>query len=205
MWDQFLEINFQKLVTMTQPRRALGQTSRNSPVTWVQTDRATHERWAQLILTAPRSAQLMHILCAHVGEFNAVAIAQPLLAKMMGCTERTVRNALAPLVEGNWIQVVQMGARGTVNAYVINDRVAWTKNRDERKNYSLFSAMIVADAADQTPETLNGPDLRRLPMIYPPEQALPTGSGDPGAQMLLDGMEPVIEGEPRFPLFEEDT
>lgn len=40
-------------------------------------------------------------------------------------------------------------------------------------------------------------------MIYPPEQALPSGDGDPGSQMLLDGMEPVIEGEPRFPDFEE--
>lgn len=189
---------------MSAPRRSLGQPTKNGPTTWVQTDRATHERWAKLILSAPRSAQLMHILCAHVGEFNAVAIAQPLLAKMMGCTERTVRNALAPLVEGNWIQVVQMGARGTVNAYVINDRVAWTRNRDERKSYSLFSAMIVADAADQTPETLDGPALRRLPMIYPPEQALPTGPGEPGAQMLLDGMEPVIEGEPRIPDFDNN-
>ena len=34
-------------------------------------------------------------------------------------------------------------------------------------------------------------------MIYPPEQALPAGAGEEGAQMLLDGMEPVIEGPPR--------
>lgn len=190
-------------MTPPNPRRSLGQPAKNGPTTWVQTDRATHEKWANLILTSPRSAQLMHLLCAHVGEFNAVAIGQPLLAKMMGCSERTVRNALAPLITGNWLQVVQLGARGTVNAYVINDRVAWTRNRDERQNFSLFSAVVIADLADQPAETLKETPLRRLPLIYPPEQALPTGPGEPGAQMLLDGMEPVIEGEPRFPGFEE--
>jgi hypothetical protein len=139
---------------------------------------------------------LIHILCAHVGSNNAVVVSQKTLAKLMGCTDRTVRNALIPLIAGKWIQVVQVGSSATVNAYVINDRVAWTEGRDKLR-LSLFNAVVVADAADQPVGGIqDDTPLLRLPIIYPPEEALPVGEGEPGAQMSLPGMEPVIVGAP---------
>lgn len=173
----------------------VGAPATYQPRSWVQTDRASHEAWSRLILTNQRAAQLMHVLCAHVGTGNAVVIGQKTLAKLMGCTERTVRNALPALVKGRWLQVVQIGQHGTVNAYRINDRVAWTESRDKLHRLSLFSAQIVADAADQHAETMETTELRRVPLIYPPEEALPAGEGEPGAQIALPGLEPVIEGD----------
>src|SRR5428012_7874 len=72
---------------------------------FVQTERATHEAWARLILQNNRSAQLMHVLCSQLDDAtNAVVASQKTLAKLMGCSDRTVRNALTPLIEGQWIQ-----------------------------------------------------------------------------------------------------
>lgn len=140
---------------------------------------------------------VMHHLVAKMGPQNAVVISQKTLAKLLGCHPDTVKRAVADLVRDRWVQVVQVGGRGTVNAYVVNDTVAWGQARDQRTTLSVFSAQVVADAEDQNQATLETSGLRRLPLIYPPEEALPAGEGEPGAQMLLDGMEPVIEGQKR--------
>jgi DNA-binding transcriptional MocR family regulator len=92
---------------------------------WVQTERAAHEAWAALIAKAPKAAQLMHILTARVGEHNAVVISQKTLRSLMGCSRPTVQRALDVLSQDKWIEIRQIGESGTVNAYVINDRVAW--------------------------------------------------------------------------------
>lgn len=178
-------------------RRQLGAPVSGGPGSWVQTERAAHEAWARMTMNSPRAAALMHHLVARMGHQNAVVVSHKTLAKMMGCGTRTIIRALADLERDRWIQVVQLGQTGTVNAYVVNDQVAWGQSRDDRPNLSTFSAVIVADREDQDPYTLEANSLRRLPLIYPPEQALPAGPGEPGAQMLLDGMEPVIEGAPR--------
>lgn len=170
---------------------------------FVQTERKAHESWAALIKKSPTAAMVLHHLVAKMGHQNAVVIGQKTLATLLDCHPDTVKRAIADLVKDRWIQVIQIGGRGTVNAYVVNDSVAWGQARDQRQHLSQFSAQVIADAQDQSPAALQSGQLRRLPMIYPPEQALPSGDGDPGAQMLLDGMEPVIEGEPRFPDFEE--
>lgn len=146
---------------------------------------------------------VLHHLVAKMGHQNAVVIGQKTLATLLDCHPDTVKRAIADLVKDRWIQVIQIGGRGTVNAYVVNDSVAWGQARDQRQHLSQFSAQVIADAQDQSPAALQSTQLRRLPLIYPPEQALPSGLGEPGAQMLLDGMEPVIEGEHRFPDFEE--
>lgn len=182
--------------------KKLGVSATSGPSTWVQTERAAHEAWARLTMKSPRAAAVMHTFVARMGHQNAVIISQKLLAKLVGCNERTIRRAIEDLERDRWIQVVQVGPSGTVNAYVVNDTVAWGQKRDQRPSVSIFSAAIVADADDQSEFTLEAKQLRRVPVIYPPEQALPTGPGEPGAQMLLDGMEPVIEGEPRLPGFD---
>ncbi len=147
------------------------------PGSWVQTERHAHEAWARLIGRAPRAAALLHLLVARMGDKNAVVVSQKTLAAMTGTTERTVQRSLATLREERWIQVVRLNGPGTVAAYVVNDQVAWGQSRDEL-SLSIFSATVIADAADQDEATLERIELRRIPSLFPGERQLPTGSGE---------------------------
>lgn len=135
---------------------------------------------------------LMHHLVAHMGHLNAVVVSQKTLAKLMGCSLRTVQYAIADLVAERWIQVVKLNGPGTVSAYVVNDRVAWGQPRDQLC-LSVFSAAVVADIEDQDQAALDHSDLRRIPALYPGERQLPTGPGEPPpAQPAIEGMEPNL-------------
>ncbi len=158
----------------------------------MQTERAAHEAWAALMRSSPRAAELMHHLVARVGEHNAVVISQDDLARMMGKSKRTVIRAAQDLAEANWIEIRQVGRSGGVNAYVINDRVAWSGKRDGIR-YSLFSAnVILSDKHQPDAEKLgNQQPLRQLPKLG--ENQLPTGPGlPPPSEPALPGMEPDL-------------
>lgn len=161
---------------------------------WVQTERAAHEAWAGLIRKSPLAAQVMHILTSQVADHNAVVISQKVLAKLVGGSERGVRAALGILTSDNWIEMRQIGGRGTINAYVINDRVAWNGKRDGIR-YSLFSARVVIAEDEQPDQDQIGQQepLRRLPSAFPGERQLPSGNGlPPPSQPFFDGMEPDL-------------
>ena len=161
---------------------------------WVQTERAAHEAWAALIRRSPLAAQVMHILTSQVGEHNAVVLSQKALAQLVGGSERGVRDALALLQSDNWIETRQIGGRGTVNAYIINDRVAWNGKRDGIR-YSLFSARVILSEEEQPDRDQldQQQPLRQLPGVYPGEQQLPSGPGmPPPSQPFFDGMEPDL-------------
>lgn len=166
---------------------------------WVQTERKAHEAWADLIRKSPLAAQVMHVLTARVGENNAVVISQKNLARLVKGSERGVRNALQLLCDDNWIEIRQIGGRGTVNAHVINDRVAWSGKRDGIR-YSLFSAnVILSDDEQPDAEDLGRQaPLRRLPMIG--ENQLPSGPGlPPPSQPFLDDLEPDLPATTHAP------
>lgn len=159
--------------------------------TWVQTDREAHEAWA-ILAKKPAASAVMHILCANLGEHNAVVISQETIAKLCGLSTRSVRRAIIDLVEGRWIEVRQLGATSQTNAYVVNDRVAWQGARDGLR-YSLFSAAVVVSEEEQPdrPELGTQDPLRRLPRIG--ELQLPNGPGlPPPSQPFLKGMEPDL-------------
>lgn len=159
--------------------------------TFVQTDRATHEAWAKFSIKRPAASAVLHYLTANVGHHNAVVIPQKTMAKALGVSDRTVRRAVEDLAEGNWVQIVRIGA-GRECAYVLNDRVAWADKR-ENLRLSRFSAEIVADAEDQSEHTLYGPELHQLPDMFPDEAQLPSGEGlPPISQPFFDGMEPAL-------------
>lgn len=169
----------------------IGVPAKNKPGHWVQTERKAHEAWANLIARKPRAAQLLHHLVAQMGHQNAVVVSQKILAQLMGVTDRTVRTAIADLVLENWVQVVRIG-KGKEAAYVVNDRVAWGQARDQLR-LSTFSATVIADLDDQSHGTLDHPDLRRIPTLYPGERQLPSGAGlAPPSQPALDGLEPDL-------------
>ena len=162
--------------------------------TWVQTERAAHEAWAELIDRSPQAAKLMHILTARIEDHNAVVISQDTLAKLARASRRTVQRALAVLRDGQWIDIRQIGPNGTVNAYVINDRVAWADRRDNLR-LSIFSATVIVDADEQPDrDSLDAlPPLHRLPSLFEGETQLPAGKGlPPVSQPFLGGMEPDL-------------
>lgn len=159
--------------------------------TWIQTDREAHEAWA-ILAKKPAASAVMHILCANLGEHNAVVISQETIAKLCHLSTRSVRRAITDLVEGNWIEVRQLGATSQTNAYVVNDRVAWQGSRDGLR-YSLFSAAVVVSEEEQPDRDELGKQepLRRLPRIG--EGQIPSGPGlPPPSQPFLDGMEPDL-------------
>lgn len=169
-------------------RSPLGTPAKPRPGQWVQTERKAHEAWARFCLRKPTASALLHHLVAQMGHQNAVVVSQKTLAKLMGIHERTVRRAVADLVEDCWIQMVRIG-KGKEAAYVVNDRVAWGQPRDELR-LSIFSATIVADIEDQDTAALEHSDLRRIPSLFPSERQLPAGPGEPPpSQPALPGME----------------
>lgn len=158
---------------------------------WVQTERAAHEAWVALMRENPAAAMLMHILVARLGQHNAVVISQKVLGDLMGKSRDTVKRAVATLRDRNWIEVRQIGDRGTVNAYIVNDRIAWTGKRDGIR-YSLFSASVVVSEEEQPDRESLGQQaaLRRIPDLLPGEAQLPSGPGlPPISQPALPGME----------------
>lgn len=159
---------------------------------FAQTDLAVHEAWAELMDRKPRAAALLHRLVANMNKTNVVVVSQKTLAKMSGVSERTIRSAVQVLVAERWISVVRLGATGSVNGYVVDSKVAWSDDR-RKMPYSAFTASVVADWEDQNEEELGAGDLRRLPMLAPGWEQLPTGPGqDPPSQPVISGLEPDL-------------
>lgn len=156
--------------------------------TWVQTERAAHEAWGQLVRRNGRAAALLHVLVANMDNQAAVVASRATLAQLVGYSEATVKRAVADLREDNWIEVIQLGGKGGVNAYVVNSRVAWADSRD-KLDRAVFRATVVTTRQEQT-EGVGTAPLRRIPTLYPGERQLPAGEGaKPPSQPALDGME----------------
>ena len=136
---------------------------------FVQTDRAAHEAWGRLAVKSPAAGALLHVLVANVGEQNAIVASHKVLAKLMGSSPATVKRALKILEAGNWVEVVQIGASGTVNAYVLNSRVAWTEGRDKLR-YSRLQAEVLVSEDEQPAGVLDAvkEELHRLPRVSQP-------------------------------------
>jgi hypothetical protein len=155
--------------------------------TWVQTERSAHEAWALLVRTNQRAAALLHVLVANMDHQAAVVASRATLARLVGYSDATVKRAVADLRADRWIEVVQLGGKGGVNAYVINSRVAWADNRDKLP-MATFTARVLASRNEQ--DQIDTSALRRIPTLYPGEQQLPSGEGEPPpSQPSLDGLE----------------
>lgn len=156
---------------------------------WVQTERDAHEAWAQLIIKSPAAARLMHLFTARIGNNNAVVMSYRTMEEAMGCSKSTVRRAVKLLADDRWIEVRRIGERGTVNAYIVNDRVAWSGPRDGIR-YSQFSAQVIISDDEQPDKDQidNQKPLRRLPRMG--EIQSPVGDGlPPPSQPDFPGLE----------------
>ena len=156
---------------------------------FVQTDRSAHEAWARLGVKHPAASALLHLLVANVGDGNAVVASHKVLARLMGSSPSTVKRAMSTLAEGNWIEVQQIGANGTVNAYVLNSRVAWTAGRDQLR-YARLQAEVILAEDEQAAGDLDKDKaaLHHLPRLG--EMQIPSGAGlPPTSQPSFPGME----------------
>lgn len=128
---------------------------------------------SELAATNPKAVGVLTSIMANMQRHNALVASYATLAKVSNCSVSTVRRAIAALKKGNWIQVRQIGDAGTVNAYIVNDRVAWTGARDGIR-FSLFSAEILVTNLEQPPTAAldDQTPLLRLPrmMKTPPQQ-----------------------------------
>lgn len=188
---------YQDMTDLSPPRP--GRPLVGTPKTWVQTDRAAHQAWGRLAIDHPTSAALLHCMVSLMQDRNAVVAPQRLWAEMLGVTDRTVRRALVPLIEGRWVQRVRLGT-GNAAAYVVNDRVAWGQARADLPHLSMFTAAVVADIRDQDPaDLLDRADLRSIPVIVPPDRPMPVGEGLPGETLPLAGLETPLPRDATAP------
>jgi hypothetical protein len=103
------------------------------------------------------------------------------------------------LKKHHWLDTRQIGDRGTVNAYIINDRIGWSGKRDGIR-YSLFSANVIISNQEQPDkEELDSQEsLRKLPSLFQDEKQLPSGDGlPPVSQPFFDNMEPDLPATKR--------
>lgn len=170
-------------------------------LTWVQTERATHEAWGRLTTRSPRAAAMAHYLVANMESSGAVVASYATLSKITGMSVATVRRAINDLKADRWIEVVQIGGKGGANAFVVNSRVGWAQSRD-KLHLAAFTARVLADREEQ--QLLDDAPLRRIPVLQRGEMQLPTGPGeDPPSQPSIPGIEPDIphlndDGEERL-------
>ena len=69
--------------------------------TWVQTDREAHEAWA-ILAKKPAASAVMHILCANLGEHNAVVISQDTIAKLCGLSRGLMPESAESYAKAVW-------------------------------------------------------------------------------------------------------
>lgn len=163
--------------------------------TFVQVERDALAAMGDLIRRSPSAARVLALLCSMMDKTNAVAISHQLLADRTGCGLTTIKRSIDLLVDDNWIEVWRIGKSGTVNAYVVNSRVAWADRRDN-KQHAIFAAQIVIDRSDTPERQQRTTPLRKVPIIFPPEMALVAGGWPDGAQTQLPGLETVAIGQP---------
>jgi hypothetical protein len=163
---------FAKLEKIAMAKKIIPLKKLTSPGTWVQTERAGHQAWAQLSVQSPRACQLLHLLIAHMDKSGALVASHLTLAGLMKSSVATTKRALAVLTEQAWIQTIRLGSeRGGVLAYVINCRVAWADARDNLR-FARFNARVLVSSKDQDDlgnGALQPPPLTGMANIYPPD------------------------------------
>lgn len=178
---------------MTAHAMTPAKVARPSPNAFVQIERSALVPWEKLIAKDAVAARLMMRLLSKMNRRNAIVVSQATMAKMLDVSLATVKRAAKVLREGNWIQQVKVG---NMSVLVISHAVAWSDARELRGRYSIFDALVIADADEQDADTLAkfGP-LQRVPFVVPPEAAIIHDDQTVEGQQTLPGFHPVVETE----------
>jgi hypothetical protein len=98
---------------------------------------------------------------------NAVTISNPVLAKILGKSPRTVARATKHLADHAYVQIVKIG---NTNTYVVNEQVAFAGSVGQRK--AVFSATVVAHECEQEEGWDQVKKLKAIPIIYEDERPI---------------------------------
>lgn len=98
---------------------------------------------------------------------NAVTISNPVLAKILGKSARTVARATKHLADHAYVQIVKIG---NTNTYVVNEQVAFAGSVGQRK--AVFSATVVAHECEQEEGWDQVRKLKAVPIIYDDERPI---------------------------------
>lgn len=130
-------------------------------INFVQIYPETFRNFSELTKKNPISAQILFFLIQNMAAHNnAVSVSYTALQEILGYSRPTLSKAIKTLEDDQYIEVIK---QGTSNVYVINEKVAWRKARNQRR-YALFSATIVATETENAKaiQELNSGATRKL-------------------------------------------
>lgn len=146
---------------------------------WTQTDVIAHDQMWRLGVKSPMALPLLHYMISHMVRKTTIFVASAkTLATELGCSDRTIQQAVKVLKNYNFLQVLKSG---NTNVYVINSQVAWRGARGLR--HATFDATIHVSEVEQeaSVEQLEEEADRLIPV--------------PDMSMFHNG---TIDGESRF-------
>lgn len=112
---------------------------------WTQTDVIAHDQMWRLGIKSPMALPLLHYMISHMVRKTTVFVASAkTLANELGCSDRTIQQAVKVLKNYNFLQVLKSG---NANVYVINSQVAWRGTRGLR--HATFDATIRVSETEQ--------------------------------------------------------
>lgn len=142
-------INKLKLVDLKQPAKP-GRKMQG----WVQSDTVAHEQIWRLNMKNHVAVSVLYYMVARMGrEATGFVASGPTLAAALGVSVRTIQTAVQLLKQFKFVQILKSG---NTNVYVINSKVAWRGERDQR--VAIFNPMMVLNQKEQegrTEEELN--------------------------------------------------
>lgn len=130
-------------------------------IDFVQISPETFSNFSELTKKNPISAQILFFLIQNMAAHNnAVSVSYTALQEILGYSRPTLSKAIKTLESDRYIEVIK---QGTANVYVINEKVAWRKARNQRQ-YALFSATVVATSTENKKaiNALNSGTTRKL-------------------------------------------
>lgn len=144
-------------------------------IDFVQISPETFSNFSELTKKNPISAQILFFLIQNMAVHNnAVSVSYTALQEILGYSRPTLTKAIKILENDRYIEVIK---QGTSNVYVINEKVAWRKARNQRQ-YALFSATVVATSSENKKaiDALNNGatrKLRHVPRLHIEQAKLP--------------------------------
>lgn len=112
---------------------------------WTQTDVIAHDQMWRLGVKSPMALPLLHYMISHMVRKTTIFVASAkTLANELGCSDRTIQQAVKVLKNYNFLQVLKSG---NANVYVINSQVAWRGARGLR--HATFDATIHVSEVEQ--------------------------------------------------------
>lgn len=101
------------------------------------------------------AAAVMTTFLAEIEGEQAIVMSHGLIGARLGISRSSVMRAIQTLQKGNWIKIIQLGASGTTNAYMVNSSVAWEGPRVGLRTAKFKATVIAFEPEQQAGSTRN--------------------------------------------------